>query len=238
MANIEIHVPDIGDFAEVTVIELLVKVGDTIHAEQSLITVESDKASMEIPSAAAGVVTAIKVANPPYNADGDSTWSATQQNAANGKVALIADQQTLAANPIVDASGKVAGVTLTVSGLVSTFAVGIESVAAGGATAITTVNGVSTNVDVCITKTAGAVVTIGNTGTLEIVTDTGKLGTVGDNQLHMVTTYDKASDLTHLMIQYDTNAAKDTTSLSSVVAMDFGGDVTNLIPASLIFTGP
>ena len=62
MANIEIHVPDIGDFDEVTVIELLVKVGDTIQAEQSLITVESDKASMEIPSAAAGVVTAIKVA--------------------------------------------------------------------------------------------------------------------------------------------------------------------------------
>ena len=62
MANIEIHVPDIGDFDEVTVIELLVKVGDTIHAEQSLIAVESDKASMEIPSAAAGVVTAIKVA--------------------------------------------------------------------------------------------------------------------------------------------------------------------------------
>ena len=62
MANIEIHVPDIGDFDEVTVIELLVKVGDTIQAEQSLITVESDKASMEIPSAAAGLVTAIKVA--------------------------------------------------------------------------------------------------------------------------------------------------------------------------------
>ena len=61
MANIEIQVPDIGDFDEVTVIELLVKVGDTIKAEQSLITVESDKASMESPSAAAGVVTAIKV---------------------------------------------------------------------------------------------------------------------------------------------------------------------------------
>jgi len=61
MANIEIQVPDIGDFDEVTVIELLVKVGDTIKAEQSLITVESDKASMEIPSAAGGVVTAIKV---------------------------------------------------------------------------------------------------------------------------------------------------------------------------------
>ncbi len=61
MANIDIQVPDIGDFDEVTVIELMVAVGDTIRAEQSLITVESDKASMEIPSSAAGVVTAIKV---------------------------------------------------------------------------------------------------------------------------------------------------------------------------------
>jgi pyruvate dehydrogenase E2 component (dihydrolipoamide acetyltransferase) len=56
MATIEIKVPDIGDFAEVAVIELLVKVGDRIKAEQSLMTVESDKASMEIPSSHAGVV--------------------------------------------------------------------------------------------------------------------------------------------------------------------------------------
>ena len=62
MSLIEIKVPDIGDFAEVTVIELMVKVGDTIKAEQSLITVESDKASMEIPSSHAGVVKEIKVA--------------------------------------------------------------------------------------------------------------------------------------------------------------------------------
>jgi len=62
MESIDIQVPDIGDFDEVTVIELMVAVGDTIRAEQSLITVESDKASMEIPSSAAGVVTAIKVA--------------------------------------------------------------------------------------------------------------------------------------------------------------------------------
>ncbi len=62
MASIEIQVPDIGDFDEVTVIELMVKVGDTVKAEQSLITVESDKASMEIPSSHAGVVTALKVA--------------------------------------------------------------------------------------------------------------------------------------------------------------------------------
>jgi pyruvate dehydrogenase E2 component (dihydrolipoamide acetyltransferase) len=61
MAMVEVQVPDIGDFDEVTVIEVMVKVGDTVKAEQSLITVESDKASMEIPSSAAGVVKEIKV---------------------------------------------------------------------------------------------------------------------------------------------------------------------------------
>ena len=61
MATIEVTVPDIGDFDEVTVIELMVKPGDTVKAEQSLITVESDKASMEIPSSAAGVVKELKV---------------------------------------------------------------------------------------------------------------------------------------------------------------------------------
>ncbi|WP_431112535.1 dihydrolipoyllysine-residue acetyltransferase [Variovorax paradoxus] len=61
MAAVEVKVPDIGDFDEVAVIEVLVKVGDTVKAEQSLITVESDKASMEIPSSTAGVVKEIKV---------------------------------------------------------------------------------------------------------------------------------------------------------------------------------
>ena len=61
MANIDIQVPDIGDFDEVAVIEMLVKVGDTVTVDQGLITVESDKASMEIPSSHAGVVSAIKV---------------------------------------------------------------------------------------------------------------------------------------------------------------------------------
>ena len=61
MATLDIAVPDIGDFDEVTVIELLVKPGDTIKADQSLLTVESDKASMEIPSSAAGVVKEVKV---------------------------------------------------------------------------------------------------------------------------------------------------------------------------------
>jgi pyruvate/2-oxoglutarate dehydrogenase complex dihydrolipoamide acyltransferase (E2) component len=62
MAIIEVKVPDIGDFDEVAVIELMVKLGDTVKAEQSLITVESDKASMEIPSSHAGVVKELKVA--------------------------------------------------------------------------------------------------------------------------------------------------------------------------------
>jgi pyruvate dehydrogenase E2 component (dihydrolipoamide acetyltransferase) len=61
MALIEVKVPDIGDFDEVAVIELLVKPGDTVTAEQSLITVESDKASMEIPSSTAGVVKELRV---------------------------------------------------------------------------------------------------------------------------------------------------------------------------------
>jgi pyruvate dehydrogenase E2 component (dihydrolipoamide acetyltransferase) len=61
MSIVEVKVPDIGDFKEVEIIELMVKVGDTIKVDQSLITVESDKASMEIPSSAAGVIKEIKV---------------------------------------------------------------------------------------------------------------------------------------------------------------------------------
>jgi dihydrolipoamide dehydrogenase len=61
MALVEVKVPDIGDFKDVAVIEVLVKPGDTIQAEQSLITVESDKASMEIPSSTAGVVKELKI---------------------------------------------------------------------------------------------------------------------------------------------------------------------------------
>jgi dihydrolipoamide dehydrogenase len=61
MALIEVKVPDIGDFKDVAVIELLVKPGDRVQLEQSLVTVESDKASMEIPSSAAGVVKELKV---------------------------------------------------------------------------------------------------------------------------------------------------------------------------------
>ena len=61
MSIVEVKVPDIGDFKEVEIIELMVKPGDTIKVDQSLITVESDKASMEIPSSHAGVVKELRV---------------------------------------------------------------------------------------------------------------------------------------------------------------------------------
>jgi pyruvate dehydrogenase E2 component (dihydrolipoamide acetyltransferase) len=61
MSIVEVKVPDIGDFKDVEVIELMVKPGDTIKVDQSLVTVESDKASMEIPSSHAGVVKDIRI---------------------------------------------------------------------------------------------------------------------------------------------------------------------------------
>ncbi|RRT96535.1 biotin/lipoyl-containing protein, partial [Stenotrophomonas sp. 278] len=61
MATIEIKVPDIGDYSDVPVIELLVAVGDTVKKDQGLVTLESDKATLEVPSSAAGVVKELKV---------------------------------------------------------------------------------------------------------------------------------------------------------------------------------
>ncbi|MEO6920851.1 MAG: dihydrolipoyllysine-residue acetyltransferase [Collimonas sp.] len=61
MSMVEVKVPDIGDVSEVEVIEVMVKVGDTVKVDQSLITVESDKASMEIPSSHAGVIKELKI---------------------------------------------------------------------------------------------------------------------------------------------------------------------------------
>ncbi|HIE4199059.1 TPA: biotin/lipoyl-containing protein, partial [Burkholderia cenocepacia] len=59
--TLEVKVPDIGDYKDVPVIEIGVKVGDTVEKEQSLVTLESDKATMDVPSPAAGVVKDIKV---------------------------------------------------------------------------------------------------------------------------------------------------------------------------------
>ncbi|MEN9764082.1 MAG: dihydrolipoyl dehydrogenase, partial [Pseudomonadota bacterium] len=61
MGQVELRVPDIGDFKEVEVIEVLVKPGDEIGVEQSLITVESDKASMEIPASVGGKLVSLAV---------------------------------------------------------------------------------------------------------------------------------------------------------------------------------
>ncbi|PZS81846.1 dihydrolipoyl dehydrogenase [Stenotrophomonas maltophilia] len=61
MATIEVKVPDIGDYSDVPVIEVLVAVGDTVKKDQGLVTLESDKATLEVPSSAAGVVKEIKV---------------------------------------------------------------------------------------------------------------------------------------------------------------------------------
>src|SRR3982750_2119425 len=61
MATIEIKVPDIGDFKDVPVIEILVKPGDVVKKEDSLVTLESDKATMEVPSTHAGTVKEVRV---------------------------------------------------------------------------------------------------------------------------------------------------------------------------------
>ncbi len=94
MALVEVQVPDIGDFDEVTVIELMVKVGDTVKAEQSLITVESDKASMEIPSSTAGVVKEMRVAL------GDKV--------KQGSIVLVVEAAGAAAAPAVAPAAAVA----------------------------------------------------------------------------------------------------------------------------------
>ncbi len=56
MSTIEVKVPDIGDFKDIPVIEIFVKAGDSVKAEDSLISLESDKATMDVPAPSAGVV--------------------------------------------------------------------------------------------------------------------------------------------------------------------------------------
>src|SRR5476649_1665740 len=102
---VEVKVPDIGDFKEVEVIELMVKVGDTIKVDQSLITVESDKASMEIPSSHAGVVTAINVKVGDKVHEGSPLLVVTATGGAAGPVAAAAPA---AAAPAAVASAPVA----------------------------------------------------------------------------------------------------------------------------------
>jgi len=104
MSTKEIHVPDIGDFKEVEVIELLVKPGDTIKPEQSLITVESDKASMEIPSSHSGVVKELKVKIGDKIAEGSLILTLEVSEAAAGAAPVAPSAATAAVSASVQSS--------------------------------------------------------------------------------------------------------------------------------------
>ena len=98
MASLEVKVPDIGDFKDVEVIEVLVKPGDTIAKEQSLITLESDKATMEIPSPGAGVVKEIRIKTGDKVSQG-SPILVLESSAAQEKPAARAEPARAAAAP-------------------------------------------------------------------------------------------------------------------------------------------
>jgi len=113
---IEIRVPDIGDFTDIPVVEVLVKAGDRVDAEQSLVTLESEKAIMEIPSPAAGVIHSVAVAEGKLVSEGSliATLDADEAIAEVGrgseapvqaeKTATEAPQQIIAANKDIDPS--------------------------------------------------------------------------------------------------------------------------------------
>jgi dihydrolipoamide dehydrogenase len=118
MAQFEVKVPDIGDFKDVAIIELLVAVGDTVKVEQSLITVESDKASMEIPSASAGVVKAIHVAI------GDKVNEGTLLLTMEGEGVAAAAAAPAAPAPV--AAAPVSAAASTPAPLASTYAGSVD----------------------------------------------------------------------------------------------------------------
>jgi dihydrolipoamide dehydrogenase len=109
--SIEVKVPDIGDFKEVEVIELLVKVGDVIKPEQSLITVESDKASMEIPSSVSGKITALRVKIGDKVKEGSVLLEIEATSAAPAPIATVVAAQTPTQAP---APAPIAAVTSAV----------------------------------------------------------------------------------------------------------------------------
>jgi dihydrolipoyl dehydrogenase len=98
---IEIRVPDIGDFKDVEIIEVLVKAGDSVELEQSLITLETDKATMEVPSPAAGVVTQMKVKVGDKVSEGSVILMLESSTAAPAKEAAPAPQAAAAPAPQV-----------------------------------------------------------------------------------------------------------------------------------------
>jgi len=108
MALIEVKVPDIGDFKDVAVIEVFVKSGDSIKVEQSLVTVESDKASMEIPSSHAGVLKELKVKLGDKINIGDLLAILDGVDAASVPVAAPAPAALAQAAPVASAAPTVA----------------------------------------------------------------------------------------------------------------------------------
>ena len=108
MALIEVKVPDIGDFKDVAVIEVFVKSGDSIKVEQSLVTVESDKASMEIPSSHAGVLKELKVKLGDKINIGDLLAILDGVDAARVPVAAPAPAALAQAAPVASAAPTVA----------------------------------------------------------------------------------------------------------------------------------
>jgi pyruvate dehydrogenase E2 component (dihydrolipoamide acetyltransferase) len=94
MALVEVKVPDIGDFKDVAVIELLVKPGDTVALDQSLVTVESDKASMEIPSTAAGVVRELRVGIGDKVSEGSVLLLLESAQPASGPEAAVSEEKS------------------------------------------------------------------------------------------------------------------------------------------------
>src|SRR5690606_27293519 len=97
MSIVDLKIPDIGDSGDVTVIELLVNVGDTIDVEQSLITVESDKASMEIPAEQAGVVKELLVKLGDKVSEGTPSVRIEAQEAASSEAEKAAEPVAAAA---------------------------------------------------------------------------------------------------------------------------------------------
>ncbi|WP_423708267.1 dihydrolipoyl dehydrogenase [Undibacterium sp. WLX3042] len=120
MSAIEVKVPDIGDFKEVEVIEVLVKVGDTIKVDQSLVTVESDKASMEIPASHAGVIKELKVKLGDKIAEGSILLVVEAEGATSAAAPAASATPAVAAPVSAPAAAPVAApaVAATVTGIV------------------------------------------------------------------------------------------------------------------------
>jgi pyruvate dehydrogenase E2 component (dihydrolipoamide acetyltransferase) len=107
MSTIEVKVPDIGDFTDVPVIEVLVKPGDTVKAEDSLVTLESDKATMDVPAPAAGVIKSLGVKVGDKVSEGHLIL--TLEEAAGGAAPAQAAPAAKAAQPTTPPSAPVAG---------------------------------------------------------------------------------------------------------------------------------